>query len=429
VPLLVLLGVLALGGSALAAQAQPVVRIGTWNLEFFGNRRDHPQSDADIARVAEYVRRMGVDVLAVQEVATAEALTKLTATLGQRWLFVLGSTGLWRDGGGGQRLGFVWNDAHIQLLQAEELLDLPRETDDGAKLPIFHRVPVCAAFRARSGGLDFRAVTVHLKADNRRDLDQHQQDETSTSKRLAEVTLLGGALRRMLARPGEDQDLVVLGDFNHVLARERSTETAGETKVRYDLRVPLLSSLPDFVRLAPAAPRPTIRWFPEAIDHIVVSPDLRDEAIASSLTVRDPFEKREPSAVELDEWQQAYSDHFPLTLDLRADRDADPTAIFAAVVPAHELRPGGWAAGTAGARSEAAASVPEPVRRTGPTKPAEGPAAPLRIGQHVEVATVGGQVFTGTLLGALEGDWVQIDQDRGGVMAFPIRNVLYVAEK
>lgn len=425
---------LLLLSAALAAQARDRVRIGTWNLEFFGNRRDEPRTDADIDKVAAFVRKLGVDILAVQEVGTLEALQKLALALGPRWQVILGSTGMWRDGSGGQRLGFVWNEDRVELLQAEELLDLPREADDpqAGRLPIFHRVPICAAFRARNGGLDFRAVTVHLKADNRRDLDQHKRDEMSTRKRAAEMSLLGKALQRMLAPPSEDQDLIVLGDFNHVFARERSSETPDETKVRFDLRVPLLGDMPGFTRLPPATARPTIRWFPESIDHVVVSPHLRPEAVASSVTVHGPFADHEPTTAELDAWQKAFSDHFPLTCDLSAEHDEDPSATFTTPVAGHELRAGGWAAATAsqGSAPTSAAPAATPVgSRMIATRAERGPAGPLVAGQRVEVRLLDGGTYVGALVAPLAGEWVQIQLDNGGVMAFPARNVRAVSER
>ncbi|MEZ5965312.1 MAG: endonuclease/exonuclease/phosphatase family protein [Planctomycetota bacterium] len=421
--------------ASLASQAPQHVRVGSWNLEFFGNRRNEPRSDADIAEVGHYIGELGVDVLAVQEVGTPQALQKLVGSLGPRWQFVLGSTGMWRDGSGGQRLGFLWNDARVELLQAEELLDLPREAEDPqtGRLPIFHRVPLCAAFRARNGGLDFRAVTVHLKADNRSDLDKHQRDEMSTRKRAAEMRALGRALTAMLAKPGEDQDLVLLGDFNHVFARERSSETPDETKVRYDLRVSLLSDLPGFVRLPPATPRPTIRYFPESIDHVVVSAGLREEALPATVAVHGPFEtSRQPTEAELDAWQKAYSDHFPLTLDLDAAEDRDPDATFAAVDRGHELRPGGYAAAAAPVRPATPAlesPAPTAQARTIAARSDRGPAGLLGPGRRVELRMIAGGAFVGTLLERPQGEWVHLQLDNGAAVAVPTRNVAAVVEK
>lgn len=413
-----------------ATQApQTRIRVGTWNLEFFGNRRDAPRSDADIATVAGFIRGLGVDVLAVQEVGTPEALAKLARSLGPRWSTVLGTTGMWRDGSGGQRVGFVWNDERVALLHAEELLDLPREVEDAAvgRIPIFHRVPVCAVFRARTGGLDFRAVTVHLKADVRREIEAHGRDETSTRKRVAEVTALGEALRRMLARADEDQDVLVLGDFNHVLARDRATAPA-DAKAVADLRVPLLAHLPGFTRIAPADPRPTIRWFTDAIDHVVVGAGLREEVLAATVKVHLPTGSREPTEVELEAWQKVHSDHFPVTIDLDASVDRDPNAIFAPAEQKHELRPAGTAVAEEATPAPRARPQPTAERSvtTRATPPGEGT---VRAGQHVELRTIGGHVFQGTLVGDLGEAWVHLDLDHGGLAAFPVRNIVAIVAK
>ncbi len=416
------------------------VRIGTWNLEFFGNRKDNPRTDDDVRKVAEFIRTtLAVDVLAVQEVGTLEALQQLTQLMGPSWRLVLGTTGMWRDGSGGQRVGFVWNDQRVELLQAEELLALPREAEDPqtGKLPIFHRIPVSAVFRARNGGIDFRAITVHLKADNKNDIDRHMRDEMSTRKRVAEMAALGAEVKRLFQRNDEDRDLVVLGDFNHVFVRERSTETPTEGKVRFDLRVPLLTEWPDFARLAPSKPSPTIRWFPESIDHVVVSSNLQQEAIVASLAVHGPFTSGEPTDAELNAWQKTFSDHFPVTIDLDARQDNDQGASFAPVVPAHELRAGGWAAASQTPAAPAPTRTPQraPAPTSAPIPPpvemsaAEATSVRLRIGQQVQVTLVNGQTYDGHLVTTLNVDWIQIDLHAGNVMAFPTHNVLSVLAK
>ncbi len=194
--------VLWAGGPCQAQQER--LRVGTWNLEHFGGR-EQPRSAADLDKIAALIRAVEIDVLAVQEIASEQALTRLMAALGNDWRFVLGRSGGFRGGSGRISVGFLWNDARVELLQAEELRQLPQR--DG-KLPIFHRVPVSAAFRARDGGLDFRAITVHLKAS---------RGTVNEAKRSAEARHLLGYVRELYAREGEDLDVLVLGGSPSVL--------------------------------------------------------------------------------------------------------------------------------------------------------------------------------------------------------------------
>jgi hypothetical protein len=85
-------------------------------------------------------------VLAVQEINGEAPLRKVAAAAGPSWHVLLGTSGGWDDGKTAQRIGFVYDSAVVDLLQAEELLQLPREFEG---VPIFHRVPVTACFRTR----------------------------------------------------------------------------------------------------------------------------------------------------------------------------------------------------------------------------------------------------------------------------------------
>ncbi|MFN6195393.1 MAG: hypothetical protein ACK5BN_16410, partial [Planctomycetota bacterium] len=125
---------LALGALAAAQQSaqppaqQPVVfKVGTWNLEFLGAdgnfRTTLPnRDDADLAAIGAKVRELGVCALAVQEVNDEATLRKVAAGAGSTWQSLLGTTGDWDDKKTAQRIGFVWNQAEVELLHCEELL-------------------------------------------------------------------------------------------------------------------------------------------------------------------------------------------------------------------------------------------------------------------------------------------------------------------
>ncbi|MCP5117804.1 MAG: hypothetical protein GY953_43855, partial [bacterium] len=159
------------------------LRIGTWNLEHFGHRTVYgtnelnPRTADDIAKIADYIRQLEVDVLAVQEIADPAALRQLCELIGDDWDCVVGTTGGFSGGNGRISPGFLWNGATVELLQAEDLMQLPRNRDG---VSIFHRVPVSAVFRARPDGLDFRAVTVHFKAGRGTKNERKRSAETAT---------------------------------------------------------------------------------------------------------------------------------------------------------------------------------------------------------------------------------------------------------
>jgi endonuclease/exonuclease/phosphatase family metal-dependent hydrolase len=352
----------------------PTLRIGTWNLEFLGaagNFRNNlpPRDDADFARIGERVRSLGAQVLAVQEICGEAPLAKVAAAAGPAWRFVLGTTGGWDDGKTSQQVGFLYDSAAVEMLFAEERLDLPREAEG---VPIFHRVPVTAAFRTKATGFDFRVATVHLKAG------QKKPDE---QKRRLEAMHLHGWLSALLTRQGEDQDVLLLGDFNSTYGAEPESILEAGGTLRY---------------LEPKVPSPTIQHFPEPIDHIAVGPGL-DEVRAETFTVHGDL-----GGLDVQAWRKVYSDHYPVTVDVVAAGDGDPQATFERGPAEHALP---------AARRTGAASL-----------------WPPKVGTTIEIRCTDGWNGSGTLSAELPGGpggWVVL-QSEGVTIAVPRERIAQV---
>ena len=309
---------LALLAAPAAAQDAPEqrVRIGTWNIENFGGRREERQ-DADYARIAEFIKDdLAVDVLALQEINGVKPLQRLTKAMGPNWSFLIGSSGKIGQTKASRQIAvaFIYDTTKVELLHAHELNELPRKSSEGHW--IFHRVPLVATFRHRSGGIDFRAVSVHFKA-GRLNLKRSAKD---SAKRQAEVTFLAKRLQDLLASEGEDQDLIVLGDYN-----SDPSYPAWKTFAEH------------FHMVEPVEKHQTIVWFEEQIDHAALSKGtgLAEELIPNSVRVRSELFKK----LGKDEWKAKYSDHIPLVLELDASRDRDPKARFTAPSK-HLVKPG-----------------------------------------------------------------------------------------
>lgn len=369
---------LLLAGAALA-QA-PVVTLGTWNIENLGFREPR-RTDDDFTKIAQFITETGADVLAVQEIGGPEPLGRLIAKL-PGWRFVLGESGGFRGESGRISVGFLWNDARIELLAAEDLRGVPTSVDG---VPIFHRQPVTACFRSRDGGLDFRAIVVHLKA-SRGTANEH--------KRKLEIAVLREILTHLGRADGEDQDIVVLGDFNH---SPGSAEHAGF----------VAGGLVTYATSSQA--RPTIVHFDDPIDHFALTADFRDELRHDSRSVHDRIARSDESR-----WRAHYSDHIPVTIQLDASRDRDPAAKFA------PLAKWGGVALTASTAAPAAA----PLEASGSPS---GPGNEFVTGARVRVTTMmSNQVFEGTLTAPL-GDWILLRDAAGVMRAIPRTSVHHVA--
>jgi len=365
-------------GAALPAQDRGTLRIGTWNLEHFGQRHSPPRSAADIVRLAAAIRGLGVSVLAVQEIAGPDALRQLAAKIGPGWRLVLGTTGGWSDGKSRQSIGFLYDGSRVELLHAEELLQFPRRLED---VPIFHRIPVTACFRDQRTGFDFRCVTVHFKAST---------GPVNEQKRRLEATTLHGWLEGLQARNGEDQDVVVLGDFNSTYgtAVQRALERGAVVRYLEQLRA-----------------EPTIMHFDDPIDQIAVGPGLTEIVADSFDSHSEDMSRDEP---ERTRWRHSYSDHFAVTADLRIRRDEDPAASFDKGPQRQWLPP------TLRKTPGLAAAAPATVRA----------GASFRAGSSVTVYLSGpGNAIKGELLEPLGEHWLYLRDSKGVVQAIPTASV------
>lgn len=382
-----------LGAShAVAQDAEVDFRIGTWNLEFLGAEGSFrnnlpPRTEADYKAIGKKIVDLGVAVLAVQEICGEEPLKKVAAGAGRNWTVLLGTTGGWDDGKTAQNIGFLYDRSAVDLLSAEELLQLPREFEGQA---IFHRVPVTACFRHRASGCDFRLVTVHLKAG---------QKPVDEQKRRGEAQALAGWLDGLHTNKLEDTDVVLLGDFNSTYGTDPERLFEHSKLRRY---------------LQTQKPTPTIMHFAEPIDQIVGNMACRELRV-DSLTVDGDFDGQTRET-----WRQTYSDHFPVTATLVARGDDDPQATFARGDKAHWLP-----------RTD---FPPTPIGRPPAEKPVGGPPGntpqpvagpwPPAVGAMVSLTTDGGQV-QGHLLQPVPVDavgWIVL-RTKEGTLAVPAARV------
>jgi endonuclease/exonuclease/phosphatase family metal-dependent hydrolase len=272
------------------------LRVGAWNLEFFGSRSDPPRTDADVEAIAEYIRKLKVDALVLTEVDGERPVRDLCRRLGAEWKWEAGSSKTGGNPGAAeQAVAVIWNDQRLDLVSGGELTGLPRNLRG---VPIFHRLPVTVSLRDRAGGPDFRLVGVHFKAG---------RDEVSNRKRLLEMTEVRRYLDDLVARENEDLDVIVLGDFN-------SGTDFPEAAAFTDKRMASYLTKP--------GAGTTIIHFNQQIDQIVPLTAFA-EVKAGTFEIHNREGLRDRDA-----WRQRYSDHFPVTVDLASTPDDDPAAKF-----------------------------------------------------------------------------------------------------
>ena len=371
--------------SALPAQNDGTLRIGTWNLEHFGQRHSPPRTEADLVRLAAAIRDLNVSVLAVQEISGPDALEELASKIGKDWEFVLGTTGGWTDGKSRQSIGFLYDASRVELLHAEELLAFPRRLED---VPIFHRIPVTACFRDKRTGFDFRCVTVHFKAS---------RGAVNEQKRRLEATTLHDWLQDLQKQKSEDQDMLVLGDFNSTYGTNVQKQLERGSVTRY---------------LRQVRPEPTIMHFDDPIDQIAVSPGLTEVLKETFDSHSEGISKDEPQRTQ---WRHSYSDHFAVTVGMSAQKDEDPAAAFGRGPKSQ------WLASSANQAAEATVATPAPpaARRDKQWFPAGSMVTIFKNRAHLRPEVI----IKGELLAPLGGHWVYLRDSNGAVHALPMMNI------
>lgn len=166
------------------------VDIATWNIENFPKTSDTPE------HVADLIASMDLDLIAMQEVEDIDAFDEVVARL--RGYDGLLSTHTYGNGDY-QKLGFIFRTSILEVEAPTLLL-----TNNSYELP---RPPLRVTVTVRGAGVDFTAITTHMKAG----FDIEDRD-----RRQAATVLLEAYVAGQVAGQG-DPEVLVLGDFNEIL--------------------------------------------------------------------------------------------------------------------------------------------------------------------------------------------------------------------
>ncbi|HJR07069.1 MAG TPA: endonuclease/exonuclease/phosphatase family protein [Pyrinomonadaceae bacterium] len=196
-------GLLALKARIKAAKIPPsrlddTVNIAIWNIREFGKvRRTLPA----LHYIAEILGQF--DLIALVELRDdLTDMGKVLTFLGPTWNLVY-SDWIADSGGNKERTAFLYDKRAVTFNGLAAEVDAPREKTDTEWLAgqSFWRAPYLCSFR--SGNFDFLAVAMHTRWGD------------SLEGRRAELQLLADWIdTRFKSKYVEDNDLLVLGDFN-----------------------------------------------------------------------------------------------------------------------------------------------------------------------------------------------------------------------
>lgn len=249
------------------------VDIAAWNIENFPRTADTPRVVADL------ITSLGLDLVAVEEIASVDAFDELVARLPDHEAILSSHT---YGNGDYQKVGFLY-DADLMTVEGGALLfenqgyDFPRPplqvqvtVDDGSHPPV-----------------EFIAIVVHLKAGI---------GDEDRARRTAAVEALEAHVRDLVGA-GQGQ-VVIMGDFN-----ERLDTVEGRA-----VFAPFLDAPADYaIRTLGPAEDGEVTYLPfggRFIDHIITTAGLADEMTAS-----------DPVVPRLDQELVGYdqvSDHLPV---------------------------------------------------------------------------------------------------------------------
>ena len=294
-------------------QAQDSIQIGTFNIEWYPCKDDGemmkeygidlrypPKGYAtDNEKLFSFLKEADIELLGVEEIVDAEMLGREAKKyLGEHYEFIYSPLG------GSQKVGFLYDSSVLELIGEPQSYDELLLKPDSRLRPAFR-----AYFKARSGGFDFHAIVVHLKASPR-----------GWDQRKAQLEYLEKILNDL---PGEtkDSDIILLGDMNNV------TE-AGPGEF-----MPMMEKLDFYWASEELQGKPTNYWQPDykvnriqasTIDHIFISENARDEFVENSTQVAGLCGLGIDSySDDIPEYYQKISDHCPVYSTFRIDIDND----------------------------------------------------------------------------------------------------------
>ena len=201
------------------------LRVGVWNIERLsksekrgfpelrGGSRLPPRTDADLEKMAKYIRDdLKVDALMISEIAAdsnlstaqkpqSEQLNQVAQKMGSEWKYFLGQTG------GEMRLGLLFNTKRVRL---KKLVNLHAAKFPVSGKDVFDRDPFIAWISAVKDGdvqNDVLLICVHLKSQQKPYRDNRM---AAIAKLIGDYTNSEVRDTLTLPSPREEPEVIVL---------------------------------------------------------------------------------------------------------------------------------------------------------------------------------------------------------------------------
>ncbi len=306
-------------GGRMVQSSSDTLRIATWNLRWFpvGQPEDqhNPKSKpTDIDWLVCTLVWMQLDILTVQEtLATSTAknawntITRiLSQKTGQKWKWYRQPCGRPHD----HHIGLLWNDSQVELSQFESLWQFNSKAKSPKKACTFGLRPgqYVRVKSRQKGGADFHLIGLHLKSGPTVFAVEERQKALNRIDRTVAPFLK------------QDQDVVILGDFNTMGAGDRHSQTSELKHVRR--QVSKESPGFDDLKLTPQCSQ-YFRGRGGWLDHVLVTKGMEEmQETKARVTGYCGVAKCERIKGDYPTAYRRLSDHCPVVVEI-TDQDQD----------------------------------------------------------------------------------------------------------
>lgn len=284
------------------------------------------RTDAQLVDIAKFIRDdLKSDVLALQEIAingqragrsTSKQLDKIVKEIestGGDWAYYLSpveAVPAKKTAPSNEHLAFLWNRKRIRLLNAFEIDVVNQELCGKA---LFDRKPIVGYFESIRAdgkpGNDFALVNVHMASGQNND-ENH----------FIAMTIIEFELSRQLGiHTITESDRIILGDFND---NPSVLGTNGKPKFSQALYEQMkFKGFTDLVTNDLKTSRMSSD-LNSLIDHILVNKGAKSSIDQDKAIIFRPDAGQNPKDV-LPKWRLTFSDHFPLSFQMKVSTDDD----------------------------------------------------------------------------------------------------------
>lgn len=300
----------------LFSQDSTDIQVGSFNAEWFPCKDDGemmktyninlsypPQGNAtDIEAMFGMLKDLDIELLGVVEIVDP-ALFAASAKkyLGAQFEFI------YAPSASSQKIGFLYDSSVLELVgQAEIYTEVMLDPHS------WLRPALRGYFKAKPNGMDFHAIVTHLKAA-----------PSGWNQRERQWNVLQTILIELPKETG-DKDVILMGDFNNV------------SKFKENEFLPIIDSLGYYWATSELAAQGKVSnyWKPDysieriegsLIDQIFISGGAKQEYVANSTRTGGMCAGGEPEYVgeNIPEYNKSISDHCPVFITLRVDKDND----------------------------------------------------------------------------------------------------------